>query len=92
MTKQELIKAVQKRTGKNVDDIDIIISAMLEQVKETVSSGEVIEIRGFGSFFLKTRNEKKARNISTGEQIIVPKHKIPFFKAFTDFRKMVEYE
>lgn len=52
----------------------------MEVVKDTMSGGENIYLRGFGSFVVKTRKEKTARNISKNTAIKIPEHKIPSFK------------
>ena len=52
----------------------------MQIVKDTMANGENVYLRGFGSFILKTRKEKTARNISKNTTIIIPEHKIPAFK------------
>jgi DNA-binding protein HU-beta len=62
----------------------------METVKENMSQGENIYLRGFGSFLLKERKEKKARIISKNETIIVPAHYKPVFKPAPEFLKSVK--
>lgn len=57
-----------------------IVEKFMEVVKDTMSGGENIYLRGFGSFVVKTRKEKTARNISKNTAIKIPEHKIPSFK------------
>ena len=52
----------------------------MEVVKESMAAGHNVYLRGFGSFIIKTRKEKTARNISKNTSIIIPEHKVPAFK------------
>jgi DNA-binding protein HU-beta len=90
MTKADIIKDIQDRTNLNRDVIKIIIDSFMESVKENMSKGENIYLRGFGTFLLKERKEKKARIITKNETIIVPPHYKPFFKPAPEFLKSVK--
>ena len=89
MTKLELIKEICKRTGVDNTSVTNTIEAMMSVMKDTMSKGECIYLRGFGSFILKHRAQKTARNISKNQTIIVPAHDLPAFKPCKDFMEAV---
>ena len=62
MTKADIIKDIQKKTNLSRDLIKLVIDSFMETVKENMSQGENIYLRGFGSFLLKERKEKKQNN------------------------------
>ena len=90
MTKLELIKEICKRTGVDNASVTNTIEAMMSVMKDTMSKGECIYLRGLGSFILKHRAQKTARNISKNQTIIVPAHDLPAFKPCKDFADMLK--
>lgn len=80
MTKAEIVSEISRTTGLEKDAVLDIVEKFMEVVKDTMSGGENIYLRGFGSFVVKTRKEKTARNISKNTAIKIPEHKIPSFK------------
>lgn len=90
MTKLELIKEICNRTGVDTASATATIEAMMSVMKDTMSKGECIYLRGFGSFILKHRAQKTARNISRNQTIIVPAHDLPAFKPCKDFADMLK--
>ena len=62
----------------------------METVKDSLANNENVYLRGFGSFIVKTRSEKTARNISKNTTIIIPKHNIPAFKPAKVFMDQVK--
>ena len=90
MTKADIIKDIQKKTNLSRDLIKLVIDSFMETVKETMSQGENIYLRGFGSSLIKERYETKARIISKNETIIVPAHYKPVFKPAPEFLKSVK--
>ncbi len=89
MTKAELVNAIAISTGYDKTTISNIVEAGMAKIKETVTAGDSIYLRGFGSFTAKTRKAKIARNISKNISIEVPEHKIPYFKPADEFNNMV---
>ena len=89
MTKAELVNAIAISTGYDKTTISNIVEAGMANIKETVTAGDSIYLRGFGSFTAKTRKAKIARNISKNISIEVPEHKIPYFKPADEFNNMV---
>lgn len=80
MTKAEIVNEIARATGFERADVLTTVEKFMDVVKENVSKGENVYLRGFGSFITKTRAEKTARNISQNTTLIIPEHKIPAFK------------
>lgn len=90
MTKQDLVKSVAgKVEGATQKDIAIVIDTIVETIKETVASGEKIQLVGFGSFELVERAARKGRNPKDGSEIMIPASKAPKFKAGRAFKDAV---
>lgn len=93
MTKAELVSKIVKDTGLPRKDVLAIVEAFMEEVKNSVSSKESVYLRGFGSFIVKHRAQKTARNISKNTTLVVEAHDFPAFKpAKTFIEKMKETE
>ena len=67
----------------------MVIETIFDSIKETLSKGGKVEIRGFGNFRLRNRNARRARNPKTGEAVDVPPKKVPYFKVGKELREMV---
>lgn len=80
MTKADVIAQIAEKTGIDKADVSHSIEAFFNIVKSSMSSGQNIYIRGFGSFVNKKRKKKIARNISRNTAIIIDEHYIPSFK------------
>lgn len=90
MTKSELIEAIAARQMHlKTDDVDMAVKTLLEQMSATLSSGERIEIRGFGSFSLHHRKPRIGRNPKTGESVALPGKYVPHFKPGKELREQV---
>ena len=85
MTKAEIVTEVAKKTGIEKKDVLNTIEAFMEVVKESLTNEENVYLRGFGSFVVKKRAQKTARNISKNTTIIIPEHNIPSFKPAKTF-------
>lgn len=86
MTKADIVNEVAKATGIEKIAVANIVEATIESIKGSISKGEAVYLRGFGSFIVKHRASKAARNITKGTTITIPEHDIPAFKpskAFT---------
>jgi len=90
MTKAEIVSKISKETG--IDKIVVLttVEAFMSEIKRGLSLGNNIYLRGFGSFILKRRAQKTARNISKNTSMIVPEHNIPGFKPSKSFTSMVK--
>ena len=89
MTKAEIANEVAKSTGRDKAAAVAVIEQFMTVVKDSLSRGENVYLRGFGSFIIKRRAEKTARNISKNTTLIVPAHNIPAFKPAPAFKEEV---
>ena len=80
MTKAEIVTYISKEIGVDKTTTLAVVEAFMEQVKGALANDENVYLRGFGSFILKTRAQKTARNITQNTTMIIPEHKIPAFK------------
>ncbi len=85
MTKAEVIAEIAEKTGVDKSDVSASVEAFLSVVKNSMSEGSNIYIRGFGSFVNKKRAKKVARNISKNTAIIIDEHFVPSFKPSKEF-------
>ncbi len=90
MTKAEIVSEIAKSTGIDKATVLTTIEKFMETVKDSLANDENVYLRGFGSFIVKTRSEKTARNISKNTTIIIPEHKIPAFKPAKVFMDQVK--
>lgn len=89
MTKQDLSKQIAAKMGKAPEEASKFIDSFMECVMRSNADGQTIYLRGFGSFGLKARAAKKARNICKNETITLPACTIPYFKPSKEFKRMV---
>ncbi|MBR6492341.1 MAG: integration host factor subunit beta [Paludibacteraceae bacterium] len=85
MTKAELINEIALTTGFDKASVTVIVEAFMEKVKKSVSGGDPVFLRGFGTFNTKTRKAKKARDIIKEISVLVPQHEVVVFKPAADF-------
>ena len=90
MTKAEIVNDISKKTGIDKATVLTTVEAFLSSVKGSIENGENVYLRGFGSFILKKRAKKTARNISKNTTIIIPEHNIPAFKPAKTFVNSVK--
>ncbi len=90
MTKAEIVTEIANKTGIEKKDVLNTIEAFMEVVKESLTKEENVYLRGFGSFIVKKRAQKTARNISKNTTIIIPEHNIPAFKPAKTFNISVK--
>ena len=85
MTKADIVNEITKNTG--IDKVTVLatVEAFMDAVKASLSKDENVYLRGFGSFVVKKRAQKTARNISKNTTIIIPEHNIPAFKPAKTF-------
>ena len=85
MTKAEIVSEVAKATGIEKVTVQTVFEAALESIKGSIVKGEPVYLRGFGSFIIKHRAQKAARNITKKTTITIPAHDIPAFKPSKAF-------
>lgn len=90
MTKAEIVNEISRNTGLEKAAVLTTVEKMMEVIKDSMASGNNVYLRGFGSFVVKTRKEKTARNISQNVTIKVPAHKVPTFKPSRMFMAEVK--
>ena len=90
MTKADIVNEIAKNTGISKDDVLKTVEAFMETVKVSLTKEENVYLRGFGSFIVKKRAKKTARNISKKTTIVIPAHKIPSFKPCKTFVNVVK--
>lgn len=89
MTKADIVDKVAVGTGLTKLETEAIIEGFFKTVIESLKDGKGIEIRGFGSYKVKKKNPRQARNPKTGEQVFVPEHYVPTFKFSKEFKDIV---
>jgi len=85
MTKAEVVNEIAKKTGIEKTVVLSTVEAFMDVVKDSLSNHEPVYLRGFGSFIIKRRAEKTARNIHKETTIKIPAHDIPAFKPAKTF-------
>jgi DNA-binding protein HU-beta len=85
MTKADIVNRISENTGIEKATVQKALEAFMETVKDSLTEGSNVYLRGFGSFVVKKRAEKTARNISKNTTVIVPEHFIPSFKPAETF-------
>ena len=85
MTKADIVSKISDQTGIEKVTVQATVEAFMESVKDSLTAGNNVYLRGFGSFIVKERAEKTGRNISKNESIIIPAHNIPAFKPAKTF-------
>ena len=85
MTKAEVVNEIAQKTGIEKIAIMTIVEELMTVIKGSLTEGENVYLRGFGSFIVRKRAEKTGRNISKNTTIIIPAHNIPAFKPAKSF-------
>ena len=85
MTKADIVNEIAKNTGIEKVTVQKTVEALMETVKDSMVKGSNVYLRGFGSFIVKKRAKKTARNISKNTTIIIPSHNIPALKPAKSF-------
>ncbi|MBO5216464.1 MAG: HU family DNA-binding protein [Alistipes sp.] len=85
MTKADIVNEIAKNTGAEKVMVQTIVEAFMETVSQSLVDNNNVYLRGFGSFIIKKRAEKVARNISKNTTITIPEHNIPAFKPSKSF-------
>ncbi|MDR2009769.1 MAG: integration host factor subunit beta [Bacteroidales bacterium] len=90
MTKAEIVNQISKNSGIERVVVQKTIEMFMETIKESLTEGNNVYLRGFGSFIVKNRAAKTARNISKNTTITIPAHKVPSFKPAKTFVAQVK--
>lgn len=92
MTKADVVIQISENTGIEKATVQKALEAFMESVKDSLTEGRNVYLRGFGSFIVKKKAEKVARNISKNTMVIVPEHFVPSFKPANAFAVQVKDE
>ena len=90
MRKADLVTAISEKTGIAKVDVLVTLESFFKEVKDTLTEGENVYIRGFGSFVVKKRAKKIGRHIKKNVAIEIPEHFIPSFKPAKVFVEQVK--
>lgn len=91
MTKSELIEALARQQPHlAIKDVELAVKCIIEKMNHALSTGDRIEIRGFGSFSLHMRPPRMGRNPKTGESVALAKKYVPHFKPGKELRDRVD--
>ena len=90
MTKADIVNEISKGTGVEKAQVQQIVEAFMESIKGSLTANNNVYLRGFGSFIVKKRAQKVARNISKNTTITIPEHNIPAFKPSKSFVQKVK--
>ena len=90
MTKADIVSEIAKSTGVEKVQVQAIVEAFMESIKTSLTQKNNVYLRGFGSFIVKKRAKKVARNISKNTTIPIPEHNIPAFKPAKSFAAKVK--
>ena len=90
MTKADIVNEISKNTGIEKVTVQKTVEAFMETIRESLQKDKNVYLRGFGSFIIKKRAKKTARNISKNTTIIIPEHFIPSFKPAKSFINKVK--
>ena len=89
MTKQEIVDVVSNATGLTKVETEAIMNGIMSTIIDSLSNNKRVELRGFGTFGIKHRMPKKARNPGTGDPIYLPERYVPTFKPSKLMRSRV---
>lgn len=90
MTKADLVNEISKSTGVEKAQVQQIVESFMDNIKDAMVNKNNVYLRGFGSFIIKQRAQKVARNISKNTTITIPAHDIPAFKPAKSFAAKVK--
>jgi len=90
MTKSELIERLSfADAGLNKKEAELVVNAIFDSIGDALISGDRVEIRGFGSFTIRERDAREARNPKSGDVVKISAKKTPFFKTGKELRERV---
>ncbi|MBC7796940.1 MAG: integration host factor subunit beta [Pyrinomonadaceae bacterium] len=92
MTKAELVEEVSKTSELTKKDAERLVEIVFDSLIDTLNKGEKIELRGFGSFRLRERNERRGRNPKTGTPVEIPAKRVPYFKPGKELREIINQD
>ena len=93
MIKSELVDALAERHPHLYQrDVERVVATVFDEISAALTRGDRVELRGFGAFSVKQRDERQGRNPRTGETVSVPQKRVPFFKTGKELRERVNVD
>jgi len=92
MTKADIVEQVSEATGLTKVETEAVVDGVIFYIKDSLQRGERVDMRGFGSFFVKQRPAREARNPATNEKLFLDKRYIPIFKVSKLLKEFVNSE
>jgi integration host factor subunit beta len=89
MTKAQLVDQVAESASITKKHAELIVNTVFDSIVQSLKEGDKIELRGFGSFRIRHRGSRVGRNPKTGDRVLVPPKRIPYFKPGKDLREML---
>jgi integration host factor subunit beta len=90
MNKSQLIERIAKEEGITIKNAASVVNVVFDSMSDSLAKGDRVEIRGFGSFKVKSYNSYQGRNPKTGEIIQVKEKKLPYFKVGKEMKERVD--
>lgn len=90
MTKMQLIEQLGRKLEINHAEAETIVETFFQSIVDALKRDDKVELRGFGSFRVKKRDARQARNPRTGEPVQVPEKTIPYFKASKELKAIID--
>tara|TARA_B100000073_G_C23490563_1_gene475472 strand:- start:48 stop:341 length:294 start_codon:yes stop_codon:yes gene_type:complete len=81
MTKADIVNEISTKTGLTKIETEVVINSLVTSISDSLMRGERVDIRGFGSFYIKKRDAREARNPATNQIIKLSERFVPFFKV-----------
>ena len=92
MTKADLVERVANEADMTKKDAEQLVEIIFDTIISTLNKVEKIELRGFGSFRLRSRNSRKGRNPKTGESVEIPAKRVAYFKPGKELKEVINQE
>jgi integration host factor subunit beta len=89
VTKAELVDEVGREAALTRKHSEVIVDAVFSTIVDALQRGDKIELRGFGSFRVRRRGSRTGRNPKTGQGVVVPAKKVPYFKPGKELRELL---
>jgi nucleoid DNA-binding protein len=89
VTKADLVEGISNQTGVSKNHTAIIVDGLLDAIGLALSEGKHLEIRGFGTFKVRERRARRARNPRSGTEVLVPAKLVPVFKPSRELKAQV---
>lgn len=90
MNKSDLVEIISEKIKTlSRKEVDLIVDTVFNKMTESLSKGDRIEIRGFGSFEVRTRDARQGRNPKSGEKVFVNTRRVPFFKVGKELKERI---